>query len=175
MKHALISRIVLLSLIAGVLGISLVKDLQAQAFPSSLEDTKAIERLVAAEAGAWNHGDAKAFAARFAEDGTFTNVIGATYYGREAFEQRHADILATIYKGSSLNMTIARLHFLRADVALADVDAAMSGYKKLPPVIQAGPDGVVHSKLLLVLVKEKGEWWIAAFHNVGVVPLPATR
>jgi len=32
------------------------------------------------------------------------------------------------------------------------------------------PDGTLRMKLLLVLIKEHGDWWITAFHNVAVAP-----
>jgi hypothetical protein len=35
------------------------------------------------------------------------------------------------------------------------------------------PDGTLRTKLLLVLIKERGDWWITAFHNVPVDPSAA--
>jgi hypothetical protein len=32
------------------------------------------------------------------------------------------------------------------------------------------PDGTVRTKLLMVLVREHGDWWISAYHNVAVTP-----
>jgi hypothetical protein len=49
-----------------------------------------VEELVAAEADAWNKGDAHAFSTRCTEDISFTNVIGTFYYGRAAFEEQEA-------------------------------------------------------------------------------------
>jgi hypothetical protein len=63
-----------------------------------------VEELVAAESDAWNKGDAHAFSTRCTEDISFTNIIGTSYYGRAAFEER----------------SIKRLCFIRADVATAD-------------------------------------------------------
>jgi len=121
---------------------------------------------------AWNRGDARAFSARFAADGSFTNVLGIVAYGREIFELRHAEIFRTIYPGSVLQQSIGRLYFIRPDVAVVDVDAAVSGYLRLPPGVQAANDGALRAKLQLVVTREDSEWWIAAFHNVDVKPLP---
>jgi len=121
---------------------------------------------------AWNRGDARAFSARFAADGSFTNVLGIVAYGREIFELRHAEIFRTIYQGSVLQQSIGRLYFIRPDVAVVDVDAAVSGYLRLPPGVQAANDGALRAKLQLVVTREDSEWWIAAFHNVDVKPLP---
>jgi uncharacterized protein (TIGR02246 family) len=162
----------ILLLVAGVVGATCAMGEQAQPLVASPKDTAAIEALVAAEAEAWNHYDAKAFSVRFAQDGSFTNIIGTVLYGREAFERQHADIFASIYKDSTAKFTIGKLRFIRPDVAVADVDTTVTGFSRLPPGIQAGADGALHTKLQLVALKEHGQWWITAFHNVVVVPLP---
>ena len=146
-----------------------MSDARAQ---SGLSDSRAIEALVAELTDAWNRGDARAFSARFAADGSFTNVLGIVAYGREIFELRHAEIFRTIYPGSVLQQSIGRLYFIRPDVAVVDVDAAVSGYLRLPPGVQAANDGALRAKLQLVVTREGSEWWIAAFHNVDVKPLP---
>jgi uncharacterized protein (TIGR02246 family) len=136
----------------------------------STQDTAAIESLVAAETDAWNRGDAKAYSARFAAEGGFTNVIGVVYYGREAFEARHAEILKTIFKGSVLKQSIGKLRFIRPDVAIVDINAELTGLGRLPPGMKTDEDHIGHTKLQMVLVKENGEWWITAYHNVSVAP-----
>jgi uncharacterized protein (TIGR02246 family) len=146
-----------------------MSDARAQ---SGLSDSRAIEALVAELTDAWNRGDARAFSARFAADGSFTNVLGIVAYGREIFELRHAEIFRTIYQGSVLQQSIGRLYFIRPDVAVVDVDAAVSGYPRLPPGVQAANDGALRAKLQRVVTREDSEWWIAAFHNVDVKPLP---
>ncbi len=136
------------------------------------EDSAAIEALVVAETNAWNRGDAEAFAAPFTEDGSFTNIIGMVYYGREAFEERHAEIFKTIYKGSVLKQSIGKLRFIRPDVATVDINVELSGVLSTPPSVRTEPDHVIRTKLQLVLVKEKGDRWITAYHNVAVTPRP---
>ncbi len=135
-------------------------------------DISDIEAFVAGLTDAWNRGDAKAFSARFAADGSFTNVLGIVAYGREIFELRHSEIFSTIYKGSVLRQSIGMVRFIRPDVAVVDVDAALTGYARLPPGVQAGSDGLLRAKLQLVLTREDDGWWIAAFHNVDVKSLP---
>ena len=90
-------------------------------------------------------GDAEAFAARFAADAGFTNVLGATHYGREAFRERHDAIFKTIYKGSIAKLDITKVRFIRPDVAIVDTDAALSGYAALPPGLRPGADGVMRT------------------------------
>jgi uncharacterized protein (TIGR02246 family) len=136
------------------------------------QDAKEVEELVAAETDAWNRGDAKAYAARFADDGGFTNVIGKVYYGRQAFEERHAELFETIYKGSVLKQSIGKLRFVRPDVAIVDIDVELTGFLRAPTGISTETDQVGRAKLQMVLIKEKTVWWITAYHNVSVVPLP---
>jgi uncharacterized protein (TIGR02246 family) len=141
----------------------------------AVEDRGAIEALVQSEAEAWNRGDAEAFAAHFAEDGSFTNVIGRQLYGREAFIEQHKRIFSTIYKGSHNAFSIGKIKFLRPDVAVVDIDGILSGASQLPPGLKPLEDGAMHVKLQEVMTKESGAWMIAAFHNVAVYPLPQQK
>jgi uncharacterized protein (TIGR02246 family) len=135
-------------------------------------DEAAIRSIVQSAADAWNRGDAEAFAARYADNGDFTNVIGQQLYGKEAFIAQHAKIFSTIYKGSHNELVVSKITFLRPDVALVDIDGILKGALHIPPGVKAFDDGAVHVKLLEVMTKEKGSWVIAAFHNVAVYPLP---
>lgn len=137
------------------------------------EDEAQIRGIVKGEEDAWNRGDAVAFAEHYAENGSFTNVIGQQLYGRKAFIGQHTMIFSTIYKGSHNVFTVSKVTFLRPDVALVEIDGALSGANRLPPGLKEGEDGALHVKLMEVMTKEKGSWSIAAFHNVGVYPLPA--
>jgi uncharacterized protein (TIGR02246 family) len=133
-------------------------------------DQLAIERLITSLEDAWARGDAAAFASRFANDGTFTNILGMFFHGRDAFRERHDDVFRTVFKGSTLALQVAALRFIRPDVAIADLDADLRGYTALPPGLRAMPDGAVRTRLLMVLVREHGDWWISTYHNVAVVP-----
>jgi uncharacterized protein (TIGR02246 family) len=137
------------------------------------KDEALIEALVEEQTVSWNKGDAHAFSARCTEDVSFTNIAGTSHYGRAAFEQRHAEILAGIFKGSMRTQSIEKLRFLREDVAVADVKMELRGYTRLPPGIPSGSDGVQRTSLQLVLTKEQDGWRIAAFHNVTIVPSTA--
>jgi uncharacterized protein (TIGR02246 family) len=128
-------------------------------------DEAAIPQLMRELEDAWNRGDAQAYGARYQEDGTFTNVNGSFYVGREAFTRRHEEGFRGIYQGTTLALTTRELRFIRPDVAVVDIDVSLSGLQA-PPGVQAGPDGTLHTCLLMVLVKEHGSWWIAAYHNV---------
>jgi uncharacterized protein (TIGR02246 family) len=132
-------------------------------------DTVSIERLLALLGDAWTRRDAVTYAARFTNDGTFTNFLGLFFQGRAAFRDRHDIVFNTVFRGSTLTLRIEKLRFVRPDVAIADTDAEVRGLTAVPSGLTA-VGGVVRSKLLMVLVKEEHEWWIAAYHNVAVAP-----
>jgi uncharacterized protein (TIGR02246 family) len=137
------------------------------------KDEALIEALVEEQTVSWNKGDAHAFSAKCTEDVSFTNIAGTSHYGRAAFEQRHAELFAGIFKGSIRTQSIEKLRFLREDVAVADVKMELRGYTRLPPGIQSGSDGVHRTSLQLVLTREQDGWRIAAFRNVTIVPSTA--
>ena len=65
-------------------------------------------------------------------------------------------------------LRIAALGFVGADVAIADLDAEVGGVAEPTANFAGLRDGVIRTKLLIVLVKENAEWWISAYHNVPV-------
>jgi uncharacterized protein (TIGR02246 family) len=115
---------------------------------------------------AWKLGDAKAYGARFRPDGTFTNVNGGFYIGREEFDLRHEEVFRGVFKETELSLTIRNICFVRSDVALVDIDVGVFGCVARPPGVQITSDGALRTCLLMVLTKDRGEWWIAAYHNV---------
>ena len=139
-----------------------------QAGSSQSMDDARIRQIIAEEESAWNRGDAQAYGSHFEEEGGFTNVLGTVFYGRHAFEERHAQILATVFKNTVLSMIVQKIRFIRPDVALVDIDTEMRGFKALPPGVHAPADGALRTRLLQVMSKERGDWWIAAYHNIDV-------
>ncbi len=129
-----------------------------------------ISQIIARQTQAWGRADAAAFAADCAEDMTFTNICGETLFGKQAFEQKHASVFSTIFAGSALEMTLSRLHFPAPNVAVADMDCRLSGYKALPPGVAPQPDACLRTRLLEVLVRSESGWRVIAYHNVDVKP-----
>ena len=140
----------------------------AQQPASSALDSEHIRAIVAAQVAAWNVGNAKAFSANFAADGSFTNIRGTVFYGHQAFEDRHADIFGTFFKGSKLAMSVTKIRFVRPDVAIADIATELSELHGAPPGVKPGADGRIRTRLQEVLVKDGGTWRIASYHNVDV-------
>ncbi|MGC2331921.1 MAG: SgcJ/EcaC family oxidoreductase [Candidatus Acidiferrales bacterium] len=129
-------------------------------------DESMIHQLINELVVAWNRGDTKAYGARFLDDATFTNVNGMFHDSREEFDQRHDEIFRGPMKGTTLTLTPRKVRFIRPDVAIVDIDCGVFGSTLRPPGVQAGADGALHTCLMLVLAKEGGTWWIAAYHNV---------
>ena len=134
----------------------------------SHDDESRIREIVAEQVEAWNVGDAKAFSLRFSEDGSFTNIRGTVFYGHRAFEDRHAEIFTTFFKGSKLAMSVSKIHFVRPDVAIVDISTELGALQGMPSGVKSTTDGKMRTRLQEVFVKDKGEWSIASYHNVEV-------
>ncbi|MBB5061182.1 uncharacterized protein (TIGR02246 family) [Granulicella aggregans] len=132
---------------------------QNTAVTGSPEDIKAIEALVHS-----NPSD------HVTEDVSFTNIFGTVRFGRDEFIQRHKETGQTFFKGATSTSSITKLRFVRPDVAVVDISGELSGFQKVYPGLPVGKDGVLRNKLLLVLIKEDGTWWITEFHNVAQTP-----
>jgi len=133
-----------------------------------------IRKVVDAEEDAWNRGDAKAFAARFQEDGAFTDVFGAVSHTRAELEKRQVEFFTSLFKGSRLALKVRKVRFLRPDVAIVEIDTEVSGFRKLPPVVYVDAEKVLRTRLQQVMAKTGTNWMVAAFHNVDVKKPPET-
>ena len=137
-----------------------------QANPSS--DQQAIREVMDRFVDAWNHHDARAFAAVFAEDADFTNWRGIGASGRSKIEEFHAPIFATIFKNSHQKYTDIKTRFIRPDVAVVDVRWELTGL--LDP--QGNPHSDRNGLLSFVMAKDAGRWQIIVMHNLDVSALP---
>ncbi len=135
---------------------------------SVASDSAHIQAIIADQVTAWNVGDAKAFSKSFADDGSFTNIRGTVFYGHQAFEERHAEIFRTFFKGSKLVMFVTRLRFVKPDVAIVDIATELSDLQSAPPGVALGPDDTIRTRLQEVFVRNGGVWWIASYHNVDI-------
>lgn len=129
-----------------------------------------IRAIVAAQAAAWDAGDAELYAKDVAPDVSFTNLFGMVMYGASAFTERHRQILTTFYRGTTKHHTIRRIRFVTPDVAIVDIDNEVRGVKRMPAGIPVPADGIVRTQLMEVLVRRGERWWIEAYHNVDTKP-----
>ena len=142
--------------------------------PVAAAEEALIRKVVDGEEDAWNRGDAKAFAARFQEDGAFTDVFGAVSHSRAELEKRQVEFFTSLFKGSRLALKVRKVRFLRPDVAIVEIDTEVSGFRKLPPVVYVDSEKVLRTRLQQVMAKAGTEWMVAAFHNVDVKTPPET-
>lgn len=123
------------------------------------QDEGQIRGLVATFISGWNSGDGKTCARPFAHDADFTAVTGQRVKGQELIGRAHDEILSTVFRGTRNSATVNDIHFLRPDVAAADVTfriAPMPDKPWLPAYTTAG----------LIATKESGQWEIAVFRNM---------
>ena len=110
---------------------------------------------------AWNAGDGIGFAAPFADDADFVNVLGMHARGRDAIAEGHDQIFRSVYAGSRVSYTVEAARLLRPEVALVHVYAGLD--------IPGGPMAGHHeARPSLVLTRDGGEWRIASFHNTFI-------
>ena len=135
-------------------------------------DTR-VRAIVADQVTAWNSGDGVAYARHVAPNISFTNLFGMVMYGAPAFAQRHAEILATLYRGTTKHHAIRRILFVTPDVAIVDIDNEVRGVTAMPAGITVPPDGIIATQLMQVFVRRDGQWSIEAYHNVDLKPATA--
>jgi uncharacterized protein (TIGR02246 family) len=136
--------------------------------PQVSPDETPVRNIIQEEITAWNAGDAAAYSRHFAEDGTCTNIRGELFTGRQAFLQRHDYLFKGPFRGSRLQQDVVSLKFVRPDVAVVEVLTSVTGIQKLSPGTKTDDKGRLRTRLLQVMVKDGGEWKIAAYHNTDV-------
>ena len=128
---------------------------------------EAVDQILGELAEAWNAGDARAYAARFCPDVTFTNSDGTVDLGRDEVVRHAEEAFQGVLAGTKLSVAVRKLRLVRPDVAVADLDLHISGLPVPPPAAAgSGPGGEMRTSLMLVLLEEDDGWWITAHHNV---------
>ena len=139
-------------------------------------DTTNIQSILDEEANAWNKGDAETYSKHFAEEGTFTNVLGMFFIGHKLFLERHDQIFKGVFNKTTLEQKIVSCKFVRPDVAVVETITAISGLTKGPPAgTYMDSTGHFYTRLLQVFVKKGDDWSIVSYHNVDLkagTPVP---
>lgn len=134
-------------------------------------DENAVRKILDDEIATWNQGDTDGYSKHFASDGTFTNVMGMFFTGRQAFRNRHEIIFKGPFRGTTLQLQIVSLRFLTGDVAVCETLTWVSGFKSgTPPGLRLDAKGRLRTRLLQVMTKRSGEWQIVVYHNVDIKP-----
>lgn len=127
-----------------------------------------IKHIVSQQQEAWNRADVAGFSRNCDASISFTNILGKVYFGRNLFDERHEEIFATTFNGSALNLSIQRIHFPNPDVAVVDLNAAVSNYQSLPAGVNPPADGVLRTSLMQVFIRTSSGWRMVAYHNVDI-------
>lgn len=138
-----------------VLGASLT----AQAQNGSAADEAALRENVKALETGWNTKSGAVFAKPFAEDADYVIINGMYIKGRATIEAAHQRIFDTIYKDTTISLTVKQIRFLRPDVAVVHVEGHRNG-----PTQELNQGAMI----TFVMTKEKQGWTIAAFQNTAV-------
>lgn len=129
---------------------------------------KEIRQLYSDFVELWNKHDVETLAGRWAIDGDHIEPDGRVAKGRdevaELLEKQHTSVFAK----TTLRLTVATVWFITAEVVLVDGDYSITGI--VDPAGRPIPERGGH--LTSVLLKEKGQWWIAASRLMIPAPLP---
>lgn len=98
-----------------------------------MTDIADAEDLPAEIAAAWNAGDASRFAALFADDADFVNVVGLWWEKRRAIEKAHAYGFERIFANARMTVERVKVRSLGSQVRVVHFRWAMEG--------QTAPDG----------------------------------
>ena len=128
-----------------------------------------IDAIIAAVYDAWNRHDMAAFAALFAPNADFVNVLGMQWRGRPEIQATHVTLHRTIFRNSTNRVLSHTVRFPNPATALVHINWEMTGGEGVP-----GWDvGAVRTGIMtLVLVEEDGQWLITAAHNTDTVAIP---
>ena len=143
------------------------------------QDERSIRRIVEQLETAWNAGDSTAFAAPFAEDADFVDILGEHHRGRSVIEAGHRHILSTFYQGSQNHYTVESIRFVRPDVAIVFIRARL--LSRLGVAVDDARHESHQSQTMredqarptLTVAKEGETWQIVAFQNTRIAEVRA--
>ena len=124
-------------------------------------DEAAIRENVRQMEAGWNAKSGAQFARPFAADADYVIINGMYIKGQEVIAQAHQRIFDTIYKESTVSLSVKQVRMLRPDVAVVHVTGANK-------FTRDGETRTTEAIITLVMTKESGAWRIAAFQNTQV-------
>jgi uncharacterized protein (TIGR02246 family) len=130
--------------------------------PSQSGDEAAIRQIIQQQDDTRNRGDWKAYGALFTKDADQLTSAGTWRRGPAEIEKNTAEITATTYKGGKYATTVDRVRMIAPTAAL--VDGAFT-------ITNLSGGGSRKGFITLMLVKEAGQWRVAATRSM--VPTPA--
>jgi uncharacterized protein (TIGR02246 family) len=132
------------------------------------KDEDAIKARVVEFIALFNKGDAKAMSAFFSDDATLVNPAGVSGKGPAEIEKVIATDLATILKGTTMEMKVVSYRAVGKDAAFVELEHTVNGAKA--PDGKAMPPITFHVPALLV--KKGKTWMIAEARPYAYLPPP---
>jgi uncharacterized protein (TIGR02246 family) len=119
-------------------------------------DDAAIRQSAEAFENAFNAGDAKAVASKWAEDGDYVNQSGQSYEGRAKIQQEYEKFFAK-YPGVQIRIEVDKIKMLSPGTAVAEGTSTLGSEEK---------PATVANHYLCIYVKKNGQWQIASTHDL---------
>jgi uncharacterized protein (TIGR02246 family) len=167
MRDLLIAVAVALGVLAGWTGIADARS-NVGSIKSDLVNEEAIRKLYDQFTAAWNRHDTEAISNMWALDGDHLEPDGQVAKGRDAVRRLLAQQHRTVFKNTTLTLTIYAVWFITGDVALVDGNYEIAGITT--------PDGHTlpprKGHLTSILLNEQDRWWIAASRLMIPATLP---
>jgi uncharacterized protein (TIGR02246 family) len=135
---------------------------------TDLENEKVIRKLYADFTTAWNKHEVQALAKMWSLDGDLLEPDGTVAKGRGAIADHLQQQHDTVFKHTTLSFTISDVWFISDSVALVDGGYGISGIRTREGTELPKRSG----HLTAVLIKEDGQWWIAASRLMVPTTLP---
>lgn len=136
---------------------------------TTANDEATIRALVHEIYDAWARNDARAYASYFEDDSDYVPFDGTRLHGREANEESHRQLFATVLAGTRLEGEVESVRFITPDVAVVHATGS---------VVWPWHRGVPKRRLsrqTMVFVRRGGTWRATAFHNTRVRPVPPLK
>lgn len=128
----------------------------------NVRDVSEIEYLFEKLKLAWDRGDGEAYGACFTEDADYVTFQGEHLQGRKAIADTHQQLWNSVLRGSTLEGEMKKIHFITPEFAIFHALGAVKlRWQKTAPKKR---DSINTN----VVVKQNGEWKIAAFQNSRV-------
>jgi uncharacterized protein (TIGR02246 family) len=139
-----------------------------EAMEASIDES--LQGIIDGFTAAWNAGDAAGVAAFYTMDGDSSGPDGEMYSGREQIAARYAELLETIYAGTTVSISTTTFRELEPGVVLTNGTWEVSGMtvaegEDMPPT-----KGLYSN----IVVKEGDEWLITSLRSWFPVKAPGT-
>ncbi len=144
------------------------KEIQALGgLKSDLENEAAIRKLYAQYTEAWNRHDPQAMAGFWTIDGDYMEPDGRHAKGRDEVEKFFTEEHQSVFKDSTLALTVETVWFITEDVAMVDGTYDLSGVRDR----EGKQIALRRGHLTAILLREDGSWQVAAGRAMIPVPL----